>query len=69
MQYSFVRPTQWDPEEEEGYKWPKLRHIEPDEKRTPPAQRPAWADAKLNPRSADVLCASCLFSPPPPPTP
>lgn len=47
--YNFVRPTPWDPEEPEPFRWPRLRHVEPDDARTPRDHRPSWMDAKLKP--------------------
>lgn len=52
-EYKFRRPVQWDPEEEEQMKWPRLRHVEPNEKNPADPHRPAWADVKLKPSGGD----------------
>jgi hypothetical protein len=47
--YRVVRPTQWDPEEEAQRPWPKLRHVEPNEKAPNDPHVLGWANPSLKP--------------------
>ncbi len=42
-QYRIVRPSQWDPKEEEDRPWPRLRHVDVPDKQVPGWPVPDWA--------------------------
>ena len=56
--YRVVQPAQWDPEEEAERPWPRLRHVEPNEKQPGGPHVPAWANAALRPSAGPAAPTS-----------